>query len=275
MPDTLNDINDAADALCDPRHHAEPRWEWDAARHKKPLDPHTTVVPGLIQQLRDLAEPGNDGEPGGRGGPESVPVAIDAVSLLASITHGSALRVAAAIRDGQRIEARTGPESCIRALVGVAARMPHHRDRVDPYGCATCRARDGRKDAEHWSPCHVCQPTTQTELLSELRSWQWQAEIITGWRTPPRELPAPCMRCNARGTLLAYADEANPKARCVGCGAQWAQVPVGEEGPIGLLAEHVIGYQRRSGETGAALRAAAVQARRRRDGHAEGGRSAA
>lgn len=239
MADTLTDINDAADALCQPRQHTEPRYEWDPNRHRKPIEPHRTVVAGLIQQLRDLAEPGVDGEPGGRGGPESVPVAIDAVSLLAAITFGVKRRTTMWAVDTTR---RTTVEDHLRGLVGVVTRRPHDDQRV---------------------------------LRSELRSWQWQAEIITGWRTPPRELLAPCPKCDARGTLLAYADEANPQARCVGCGAKWAQEPGRDEGHIGILAEHVVAYRRRSGESMAAARRAAVETRRRRDGHLPEGRSAA
>lgn len=263
MPDLLAEIAEAADALTDPRHHAEPRWGWTATGNRKALKPHETTVPGLIQQLRALAEPGADGGQGGRGGPESVPVAIDAVSLLGSITTGSAMRVAAAVKGGYRIEARTGPEDCIRGLVGVAPRLPFSRTRVDPYLCPGCV---GRTDREFWQPCHHCQPTTQGELASELRSWRWQAEIIAGWRTPPRELPAPCPACDAKGTLLAYADPDNPQAKCVGCGQQWSQEPRASEGAIGVLAEHVISYGRRTEADRRLMRTRAVADRHRRAG---------
>lgn len=232
MSDTLHDIADAASALTDPRQHAEPRWEWDTNRNRRLLPPHRTTVPGLIQQLRDQTEPGVDGEQGGAGGAKSVPVAIDAVSLLASIGLGAAMR---AKQWGVNLDERTTPEQHIRGLVGVAK---------------------GRNSDE------------QIELRRELRSWQWQAEIITGWRTPPRELVAPCPQCSARGTLLAYAAEDNPRARCVGCGAAWAEIPRDDEGSIRLLAEYVITYQRRAGIKMAAARSAAVADRRRLEGKA-------
>lgn len=232
MSDTLQDIADAAQALTDPRSNAEPRFEWDANRNRKPLKPHVTTVPGLIQQLREQAEPGVDGDAGGAGGPKSVPVAIDAVSLLASIGLGAAMR---AKQWGVNLDERLTAEDHIRGLVGLASR----------------RTSD-----------------EQIELRRELRSWQWQAEIITGWRTPPRELVAPCPQCGARGTLLAYAAEDNPRARCVGCGANWAEIPQHDEGSIRILAEHVIAYQRQAGTTMAAARAAAVAERRRREGKA-------
>jgi hypothetical protein len=233
MSDTLADIVDAGDALTNPRQHAEPRYEWDHNRHRKPLDPHRTVVPGLVQQLRELAEEGasNGDDTGVRSVPgSSPPGAFDAVSLLAAITFGAAWRVE---RIG--LKSRDTAEGNIRALVGEA----------------------GRLDSD-----------TQREIRAELRSWQRQSEILTGWRTPPRELLAPCPQCNARGALLAYADEDNPRARCTACDASWAEIPHAGEGSIRVLAAHVIAYQKRAGLTMAAARAAAVTDRRRREGRA-------
>lgn len=232
MSDTLTDIAEAAEALCDPRRNVEHRWEWDRNRNRKPLPDHVTTVPGLIQQLRDVAEPGIDGSDGGHAGPGSVPVVISAVSLLAAIAFGAQFR---AKRWGINLDERVTPEDHIRGLVGLASRRPSD---------------------------------DQLELRRELRSWGWQAEIITGWRTPPRELIAPCPSCDARGTLLAYAHPDNPRARCVGCGAGWAEIPHDDEGSIRILAAHVTAYQRRSGLTMAQARTAAVEARRRREGRA-------
>lgn len=233
MSDTLTDIFDSAEALTDPRSHAEPRYEWDHNRHRKPLDPHRTVVPGLIQQLRELAEEGasNSDESGVRSVPSSSPPgAFDAVSLLAAITFGAAWRV-----ERVGLKARDTAESNIRAVVGEATRL----------------------DSD-----------SQREIRAELRSWRRQAEVLTGWRTPPRELVAPCPQCNARGSLLAYADEDNPRARCTTCDASWAEIPHADEGSIRVLAAHVIAYQKRSGTTMAAARSAAVAERRRREGYA-------
>lgn len=304
MSNTIQDIADAVEALTDPHQHSEPRYDDDG----KPAKPHVTIVRGLIEQLRTEAEPGNDGGQGGTGGRESVPVAIDAVSLLGAIEYGSARRLTGAIERGAHVERRRGAEDCLRALVGIAGQFPHSRTRVDPYICSGCviRARPGdpaddpywaefvdrsssrsaltpgevdallaearqgcapnRVDLEHWAPCHRCEPTVQTELLSEARSWMWQAEIITGWRTPPRMLPAPCPACEAKGTLLAYADPDNPQAKCTGCGAQWAQDCDEDVKPIGLLAAHVIAYAGKTADERAKARTEAVEERRRRDG---------
>jgi Zn ribbon nucleic-acid-binding protein len=231
MSDTLNEIAEAADLLTDSRRHAEPRYlDDDHGVASIPTKPYRTIVPGLIQQLRDASEPGSDGEQGGHGGPESVPVAIDAVSLLASISFGAHRR---AVGWGIDVTRRPTAESQIRALVGVASK----------------RTSD-----------------EQLELRGELRSWQWQAEIITGWRTPPKELLAPCPACDARGTLIAHPDPKNPTARCVGCGQHWSEDPREGEGHIGLLARHVIEYQDMGFEERREYRRLAVERRRRAEG---------
>lgn len=230
----LDDILEACDALCQPRLNKAARWGWDDQRHKKSLDPWETTQPGLIQQLRDMAEPGCDGEPGGRGGPESVPVAIDAVSLLAAITFGARMRAA---QWGVNLSQRASVEDYLRGLVGAVGRRPHDDARV---------------------------------LRSELRSWAWQAEIVTGWRTPPKDLPAPCPQCEAPvGNLLAYADPTNPRAKCLACGARWAEAPERDEGSIRVLGEHVNGYAGKSMAERKRLRAEAVTERRRRNGEVE------
>ncbi len=261
MSNILQAIADEVEALTDPHEHSEPRYD----EQGKPAEPHKTIVPGLIEQLRTLAEPGNDGNSGSGGSRESVPVAIDAVSLIASIEYGSAKRLADAIERGARVERRQGAESCLRALVGIAARLPYNRTRAEPYRCRGC-VHAGRRGDEIWLPCRACEPTVQTELLREVRSWRWQAEIITGWRTPPRELTAPCPGCESRGTLLAYADPDNPQAKCTECGLTWSQQPEDGGGDIGMLSRYVIEYGRQSAEANAAARSAAVAERRRVDG---------
>lgn len=230
MTDILRDIYDATDALCDPRRNFEPRHEWTASRNRKPLKPHETTVPGLVQQLRELAEPGSGGSGGGGGG-DGVPVSLDAVSLLGSIQVGVRMR---ARQWG--VGARTAVEDYLRGLAGMAGMRDHGEQRL---------------------------------LRSEFRSWQRQAEIVCGWRSPPRELPAPCPQCSARGTLLAQPDVGNPKAWCVGCGACWAEIPERDEGSIRILAAHVIAYERQSLAERKASRTRAVGDRRRRDGEVE------
>ena len=146
----LGDIAEHAEALCDPRHHFEPIYGWSPSRNRIVVDRHRTVVPGLLAQLEELAEPGADGQAGGHGGMESCPAAIGPVSLLAAVTFGAAYRCSecdVAVRDTVAAN--------IRALVGVAGRLDSDRQDI---------------------------------LCRELCSWRRQAEILTGWRTPATSL---------------------------------------------------------------------------------------
>lgn len=208
MSDILSDIIDSAEALTDPRQHSEPRYEWDPNRNKKPIAPYKTIVPGLIQQLRDLAEEGSTSgdDTGVRSVPDSRPPGeFDAVALLAAITFGAAWRA------GQLgLRARDTAESNIRAIVGAA---------------------------------HDIDSDTQRDIRAELGSWRRQADVILGWEQPPIELVAPCpvvdadgngTPCGARGSLLAQRDGTG--ARCVKCGAVW------DERNVALLFEHVKRY---------------------------------
>lgn len=223
----LDDIADAAEALTDPHQHAEPRWEWDTNRHRKPLPPHITTMPGLIQQLRDMAEPGATGDDNGA---QSVPgsrppVSLDAVSLIAAISYGSARLLL-----DMQADPRGTPEGNIRALVGWAGRLDH--------------------DAQH-------------DLRRDLRGWQHQAEAIAGWRDAAVELIAPCPAqgdsgvCGARGSLLAQVDETG--ARCTTCGTRW------DETTIKGLFEHVRRHKAATDAKAAAarevVRSAKVRAR--------------
>lgn len=187
----LADIADAADALTDPRRHIEPIYDADQHRNKRMRRVYATTVPGLIQQLREAAEPGTTGDTTGvRSIPDSrPPLALNAVSLLAAIEYGAARRCLA-----MGAAPRDTVESTIRMFVG----------------------ESGQWDSD-----------TQRSLAGELRSWRVQAEVITQWRADPVELLAPCPAevepgwiCNARGTLLADPDTGT--ARCVACGAKWS-----------------------------------------------------
>lgn len=198
--DPLVDIRDAAEALTDPYSHVEPRWEWDANRHRKPLPSHRVTLPGLIQQLRDMTEPGS-GEEGAaaKSIPEpKPPVSLDAVSLLAVIHVGVGRRIIEyriLFRDQPRALVRLdgigSVEDNIRDLVGVAQFLDYDNQRI---------------------------------LASELRSWRNQAEVVCRWRNGALELVCPCPTqldgCGARGTLLA-----NPETEavwCIACGREWA-----------------------------------------------------
>lgn len=181
--DPLADIRDAADTLTDPRQHREPRWEWDHNRHRKPLPDHVVTLPGLIQQLRDLIEPGAADEgAGARALPESRPPGnLDAVSLLAAIEFGAAKRCL-----DLQVTRRATPESNIRAIVGAAGRLDYDTARV---------------------------------VAAELRAWQRQAEILAKWRNGAMELICPCPECAARGSLLVNPE--TEAAWCTSCAQEW------------------------------------------------------
>jgi hypothetical protein len=189
VTDPLTAIAEAAEALTDVRQHREPRWMWDAARHRKPLEDHVTILPGLIQQLRDMVEPGTAeaGAPAKSVPDSRPPVTLDAVSLLASIEFGVARRC---LELG--ITGRDNVEATIRLLVGRAPQLGSDTQRV---------------------------------LAAELRSWRSQAEVICRWRTGAVELVAPCpadldgVVCGARGSLLANPD--TQAAWCISCGTEW------------------------------------------------------
>lgn len=217
MSDILLDIADAADALTNPYSRSEPRWEWDANRNKKPLPPHRTTIPGLVQQLRELAEEGTAGD--SEGGTRSVPGsrppgAFDAISLVTAITFGAAWRLTNPIDEGGLgLNGRGSAEADIRAIVGAAPQAPSD---------------------------------VQRDIRAELQSWRRQAEVLTGWEQPPVSLTAPCpvvdvdgagTACGARG-LLAKRDGTG--ARCTACGATWS------EANVGLLFDHVRAYLKTS-----------------------------
>lgn len=232
----LDDLAEAAAALTDPHQHAEPRWEWDANRHRKPLPPHVTTMPGLIQQLRDMAEPGASGDDSGS---QSVPgsrppVSLEAVSLIAAVGFGAAWRC-----QQLGLAPRATPEDNIRALVGVAGRLPF--EDVDRP-----------------------QEPSQRNLCRELRAWQHQAEVIAGWRDAAVELIAPCPAlvdadrpCGARGSLLAQADMTG--ARCTACGGRWDEDSV--EGLFEHVRRHKSATDARAAAAREVVRSAKVQAR--------------
>lgn len=240
VADLLADLLDVADTLTEPYHLRNPRWEWDHNRNKKRLPDHEVTLPGLLQQLADVAYPGTTGDGGGaRPVPGSrPPVQTAALSAYMEIT----LAVTRWCW-GMKLNLRDTVESNLRAIVGAAPTLPRSRNRVDPYMCPAC----ARGPAEHWSPCHHCQPVTQVELISELRAWQRRAEVITGWRKPDPQVEAPCPHCGERQLRINLTSET---ARCGACPAEWSADGV----PLGVLAQHIAGYRESS-------RAAAARAR--------------
>ncbi len=243
VADLLTDLLDVADTLTEPYQCREPRWMWDANRNKKKLPDHVVVLPGLLQQVADIAYPGSSSGEGGGGRP--VPASRPPVQTAALSTY---LEITVAVTRwclALRIELRDTVESNLRAVLGVASTLPRTRNRVDPYTCDTCEAGRGR---EHWSPCHHCTVLTQVELITELRGWQRRAEVITGWRKSDPQVEAPCPHCGERQLRINLT---SATARCGGCRAEWSDDGV----PLGVLAQHIAAYREAS-------KAAAARARK-------------
>lgn len=207
--DILADLRDCCDALTEPYQSRSPRWEWDHNRHRKPLPDHVVTLPGLLQQLADMAYPGRPTESGDfvmRPIPGSrPPLQLRAVSAHAHITIGI-VRWCWSLQ----LELRDTAESNLRQVLAAA----------------------GRQDRE-----------TQIALLDEVRSWRRQAEVITGWRDPDPELQVPCPGCGERGLRVSIADRT---ARCTNCRTRWAEDEDIDAGiySIGVLGRHIAAYQR-------------------------------
>ncbi len=210
--DILADLRDVCDLLCDPHQIREPRWTWDANRNKKPLPDHVVVLPGLLGQLADIVYPGsppdNGSGPTARPVPGSrPPLRTDAMSALFAI-HCAVARW----HMSYCLTTRDTLESSVRQLLG----------------------RVAQEDSD-----------TQAALLTEMRSWQRQAEIICGWRQPDPQLQVPCPveGCGERRLRVNLTDRS---ARCEACGARWGEQEDEWTGSIGVLAGHIAAYQKLS-----------------------------
>lgn len=208
--DTLSELRDVCDALCDPRQFREPRWTWDANRNKKPLPDHVVVLPGLLVQLHEVVYPGSAPESNGGSRPvpsSRPPLRTDAMSALFAI-HCAVARW----HMSYCLTTRDTLESSVRQLLG----------------------RVSTEDSD-----------TQAALLTEMRSWQRQAEIICGWREPDPQLQVPCPveGCGERRLRVAMTDL---KARCEACGARWAEQEDEWTGSISILAGHIAAFQKTS-----------------------------
>lgn len=188
MTHILQRITDDADALTDPRHHAERIWEYDGHRNKRMRRVHITIQPGLLAQLAEMAEPSGtqDGE-GPRGVPSSRPPVTEAGQAHADIT-----RAAAWLCDDLSLSVRATVEANIRALVGTAPSLPE---------------------------------AVQARIANDLASWRRRAEVLTGWTVPAWQPVAPCPACNTRNSLSVHLDRGT--ATCGKCRAGWDMGSIG------------------------------------------------
>lgn len=231
--DILGDLRDACDSLTEPHQIRNPRHTWSPTRNKVTLPDHVVTLPGLLQQLADMAYPGRptDGGdfvmrpiPGSR-----PPLQLRAVSAHAFITVGI-VRWCWSLQ----LDLRDTAESNLRQVLAAA----------------------GRQDRD-----------TQIALLDEVRGWRRQAEVITGWRDPDPELQAPCPHCGERGLRVNLAERT---ARCSGCRSRWAEEVDPEAGiwSIGVLGQHIAEHQRGSKAAADRVRAEERDRKARRAGKA-------
>jgi hypothetical protein len=217
-------LADLADELCDPHQHVERIPEWDHNRNRK-IRTHRVTMPGLLQQMADLMMPSSSPDGGTSGVPSSRPPA----TWRALADHTVITLAAAKWCWDLRLDQRDTVEGNIRQLVGASGALPtEDRDR----------------------------------LLADVRRWHRMAQYVTGWKTPPAPVRAPCpaltvrdrveQMCKARTLRLNYTAG---EAYCGTCGATW------DSTTIGLLAETVRAYN-------AAGRAAVDAARIRAKGTA-------
>lgn len=206
----LQDIADAADQLTDPFDTEASIDYWDHNRNKKTRKQKIRQKP-LLTQLAEAAFPGVGVKNGGAGVPTSRPPAdLEAIACHMAISVGAA-KWAWTLR----VDIRDTEASTIRALVGAAS---------------------------------TAGSDTQMELRRDLRGWLAWAQTVTGWRSQPMTILAPCplqyeqdgqaVACGARGTIRVRLD--TKTAVCLTCHGTW------DEETIGLLAEHERAYQRLS-----------------------------
>lgn len=227
MPaDVLADLRDTCDILCDPIQHRHPRWTWDTNRHKKPLPDHVVILPGLLAQVAAIVYPGSAEEDGSaRPVPASrPPLRLDAASAWMQI-HLAVTRWTLSLR----LELRDTIESSVRQLLG----------------------RIAAEDAD-----------TQQALLSEMRTWRRQCELVCGEREPDPELQVPCPHCGDRRLRVNLVDRT---ARCGSCRSRWAEAEDEHVGSIGVLGRHIAEHKRLSKE--AANRARAEDRERKKPLH--------
>lgn len=215
-------LADLAEELCDGRQHVERIPYWDTNRNRK-YHVHKVVLPGLLQQMADLFIPSSNPDGGSTAATSKPPVNWAALADHMTI----AADVAKWCLD-LGIPQRDTVEGNIRALVGAA----------------------GNLDSD-----------TRDRLTRDMRRWHRIAEYITGWRTPPAEVRAPCPALNDEGreckARTLRVNLATSEAYCATCGTTW------DHTNIGLLAETVRAYNRVAQAEAEVAKARARAAKRR------------
>ncbi len=217
--DVLADLRDTADALTDPTQIRHPRHGWDHNRHKVTLPDHVVVLPGLLTQLGDMAYPGGRvDDTSGRAVPKSRPPGNPKALVAYLDIHIAVGRWTVQFGLGWRDTV----ESQVRQLLGAAPTQDHD---------------------------------DQLELLADMRRWLRQCEELTGLRERDPELTAPCPieGCGQRTLRINLTGKT---ARCVSCGARWAEQETEHVGNLGVLARHIAAHRQATGEAAAVAWAA-------------------
>ena len=174
---------------------------------------HRTTMPGLLAQMAELMLPGTDPD-AGAGKPGSRPPGNWAAIADHTVIT---LEVSRWCWD-LRLAMRDTVESNLRQLVGATM--------------------DG---------------ATRARFIRDVTRWHRVAQHVTGWKTPPAEVRAPCpgwdehreAECKRRTLRVNYAESS---AYCGSCGTSWSA------DNIGLLAETVRAYNAASGASADAAR---------------------
>jgi hypothetical protein len=175
---------------------------------------HVTTVPPLITQLWTSDVPSNaDAGGGARPGFASTPTArIDAMDTAVRIDIGAHRWVTDLGEPARSLDT----VALVRQLHGLSA-SAHRCHRSAPL-------RDKATK-------QVC--CTQHAIELDVRSWWTQAQIVTGWQSPPWRPDATCPACGERGTVRIRLVEQIGMCTNDACRSTW------DHATIGLLAEHI------------------------------------
>lgn len=197
-------LADLADELCDVRQHVERIPYWDESRNRK-HHVHKVTMPGLLAQMADLFAPSGDPDAGSPAAVSKPPA-----NWAALADHTVITLAAAKWCWNLRLNQRDTVEGNIRQLVGAS----------------------GGLDS-----------ALRADLTRDVARWHRIAETVTGWRTAPADVRAPCpalverdgqmVECKRR-TLRVNLSQS--EAYCATCGTTW------DHTSIGLLAETVRAY---------------------------------
>lgn len=193
-------IHDLAEELCDPHHHHAVIHDW-VNRNRKTRT-HTTTQQGLLAQMAELYVAGGNPDSDHAHPASKPPARWDALA-----THTTITIAAARWCHTLRLPQRNTVEGNIRALIGA------------------------------WP---TLDPDDRDQLHRDVARWHRQAEIVTGWQTPPMDPRAPCPalidgqhECGRRALRINITEQ---QAFCGACGTEW------RDGQLAALGETIRAY---------------------------------